>query len=98
MGRRPRCCGARACSSPRSVNGQRPARRLLAIRPRPGVRTGPGMPLAAGTTLAGLLAENQRLTRELARSQAVVEIMGRLQGLLEAITESTDTPLPSARR
>jgi transposase len=45
-----------------------------------------------------LRAENQRLTRELARSQAVVEIMGKLQGLLEAISESTDTPPPSATR
>ncbi len=45
-----------------------------------------------------LRAENQRLTRELAKSRAVVEIMGKLQGLLDAISESTDTPLPSARR
>ncbi len=45
---------------------------------------------------ARLRAENQRLTRELAKSQAVVEIMGKLQGLLETISESTDTP-PSSR-
>jgi transposase len=45
-----------------------------------------------------LRAENQRLTRELARSQAVVEIMGKLQGLLEAISESTGTISPSATR
>ena len=38
-----------------------------------------------------LRTENARLTRELAKSQAVVEIMGKLQGLLEAISESTDT-------
>ena len=43
-----------------------------------------------------LRAENQRLTRELAKSQAVVEIMGKLQGLLEQISESTDTP-PSSK-
>jgi transposase len=43
-----------------------------------------------------LRAENQRLTRELAKSQAVVEIMGKLQGLLEAVCESTGTP-PSSR-
>jgi transposase-like protein len=36
-----------------------------------------------------LRAENQRLTRELATSQAVVEIMVKLQGLLEHISEST---------
>lgn len=45
-----------------------------------------------------LRAENQRLTRELATSQAVVEIMGKLQGLLEAISESTGTPpMPTTR-
>jgi hypothetical protein len=45
-----------------------------------------------------LRVENQRLTRELAKSQAVVEIMGKLQGLLETISESTDTPTPPTRR
>jgi len=44
-----------------------------------------------------LRAENQRLARELAKSAAVVEIMGKLQGLLEHICESTGTP-PSSRR
>lgn len=45
-----------------------------------------------------LRAENQRLTRELAKSAAVVEIMGKLQGLLEAISESTGTPpMPTPR-
>jgi transposase len=45
-----------------------------------------------------LRAENARLTRELAKSQAVVDIMGKLQGLLEAISESTDTSaLPTKR-
>lgn len=45
-----------------------------------------------------LRAENQRLTRELAKSAAVVEIMGKLQGLLETISESTGTPTSSKRR
>lgn len=45
-----------------------------------------------------LRAENLRLRRELARSQAVVEIMGKLQGLLETISESTGTPPPPATR
>ena len=44
-----------------------------------------------------LRAENERLRRELARSQAVVEIMGKLQGLLDAISESTGTPPPATR-
>jgi hypothetical protein len=38
-----------------------------------------------------LRRENDRLKRELATSQAVVEIMGKLQGLLEQISESTGT-------
>ncbi len=45
-----------------------------------------------------LRAENRRLTRELATSQAVVEIMGKLQGLLEHVSESTGTPPPSTTR
>ena len=45
-----------------------------------------------------LRAENRRLARELAKSQAVVEIMGKLQGLLETISESTGTPpMPTTR-
>ncbi len=47
---------------------------------------------------ARLRAENQRLARELAKSTAVVEIMGKLQGLLEHISESTDTQTSSRRR
>jgi len=47
---------------------------------------------------ARLRAENQRLARELAKSQAVVEIMGKLQGLLEHISESTDTQTSSRTR
>src|SRR5664279_3349943 len=43
-------------------------------------------------------AENSRLTRELAKSQAVVEIMGKLQGLCEAISESTEMPAPPTTR
>ena len=58
-------------------------------------RSGSSGPNSEG---ARLRVENQRLTRELAKSQAVVEIMGKLQGLLEAISESTATPTPSARR
>ena len=45
-----------------------------------------------------LRAENQRLSRELAKSAAVVEIMGKLQGLLETISESTDTSVSSRPR
>jgi transposase len=45
-----------------------------------------------------LRAENERLTRELAKSAAVVEIMGKLQGLLEITSESTGTATPSTTR
>ena len=38
------------------------------------------------------------LTCELAKSQAVVEIMGKLQGLLETISESAGTPTSSKPR
>jgi len=34
----------------------------------------------------------------LAKSAAVVEIMGKLQGLLESVSESTDTAASSVRR
>lgn len=47
---------------------------------------------------ARLRAENQRLARELAKSQAVVDIMGKLQGLLESVSESTDTDTSSRKR
>jgi transposase len=38
-----------------------------------------------------LRRENQRLTRELAKSRAVVDVLGKLHGLLDAICESPDT-------
>ncbi len=47
---------------------------------------------------ARLRAENQRLASELAKSAAVVEIMGKLQGLLETISESTGTATSSKPR
>jgi transposase-like protein len=51
-----------------------------------------------GRETARLRAENERLSRELAQSQAVVEIMGKLQGLLETISESTTTSTSSPKR
>ena len=44
-----------------------------------------------------LRAENARLARELAKSQAVVEIMGKLHGLLETLSDCPDTA-PATRR
>jgi len=52
----------------------------------------------SGTSEADKLRkENQRLTRELAKSRAVVDILGKLHGLLDAISESPDTTPPSMR-
>lgn len=48
-------------------------------------------PTKKNTEADRLRRENDRLKRELATSQAVVEIMGKLQGLLEQISESTGT-------
>ena len=65
---------------------------------RPTRRHG-GSGRSGGTDDPGKLrAENARLTRELAKSQAVVEIMGKLQGLLETISECPDTAKASTRR
>jgi transposase-like protein len=69
-------------------------------RPHRRVTNTTGNPSAGGGSaeVNRLRVENQRLTRELAKSQAVVSIMGKLQGLLEAISESTDTPTPPTPR
>ena len=64
---------------------------------RPTGRHGGGR--AAGPDDPGRLrADNARLTGELAKSQAVVEIMGKLQGLLETISECPDAAKASTRR
>ena len=55
-------------------------------------------PKSSASDTDQLRAENARLTRELAKSQAVVAIMGKLQGLLETISESTDMPPPPTTR
>src|SRR5664279_3848249 len=71
------------------------ARRLL---PRPSSHHRAGKSAGSWQETDRLRAENARLTRGLAKSQAVVEIMGKLQGLLEAISESTDTSAPPTKR
>ena len=69
-----------------------------AIAPRRAHRAS-GASGASGKDDPGWLrAENQRLTRELATSQAVAEIMGELQGLLEQISESTPATSSSRAR
>ena len=52
----------------------------------------------SGSETERMRLENARLSKELAKSRAVVEIMGKLQGLLESISESTDTPPPLTTR
>ena len=68
------------------------------LPPRPSSHHRSGKSAGSGQETDRLRTENARLTRELAKSQAVVEIMGKLQGLLEAISGSTDTPAPPTKR
>ena len=68
------------------------------LPPRPNSHHRSGKLAGSGQETDRLRTENARLTRELAKSQAVVEIMGKLQGLLEAISGSTDTPAPPTKR
>jgi len=75
------------------------------VRARDAVTRGASAPRRAHRASVGvkddpgrLRAENQRLVRELAKSQAGVEIMGKLQGLLEHISESTAATSSSTRR
>ncbi|MET3803990.1 transposase-like protein [Nakamurella sp. UYEF19] len=63
-----------------------------------GTRTSHRTPKTSASEIDQLRVENARLAKELAKSQAVVEIMGKLQGLLETISESTDTPPPPTTR
>ena len=83
---------------------QSQVREWRAERDAKGGRFGPAPQFASGLAeIVGfgtdrLRAENARLTKDLAKSQAVVEIMGKLQGLLETISESTDTPPPPTTR
>lgn len=68
------------------------------LPPRPNSHHRSGKSAGSWQETDRLLTENARLTRELAKSQAVVEIMGKLQGLLEAISGSTDTSAPPTKR
>jgi len=68
------------------------------LPPRPSSHHRSGKSAGSWQETDRLRAENARLTRELAKSQAVVEIMGKLQGLLEAISEGTDTSAPPTKR
>ena len=75
------------------------ARDVLAREASRPTRRHGGSGRSGGTDDPGeLRAENARLTRELAKSQAVVEIMGKLQGLLETISECPDAATASKRR
>ena len=40
---------------------------------------------------AKLQAENERLKRQLAKAQAVIEVQGKVQALLEELSKSADT-------
>jgi transposase len=82
-------------SQVREWRGDRDARAAGLVPQRNSHRTSPK---GSGSETERLRADNARLAKELAKSQAVVEIMGKLQGLLESISESTDTPPPPTTR
>jgi transposase len=47
---------------------------------------------AAAREVARLTRENARLTKQLTQTEAALEIMGKLHGLLESISERPGTP------
>ena len=47
---------------------------------------------AAARDVAQLTRENARLTKQLLQTEAALEIMGKLHGLLESISERPGTP------
>ena len=82
-------------SQVREWRNERDARAAGPLPQRKSHRTSPK---ASASETDRLRADNARLSKELAKSQAVVEIMGKLQGRLESISESTDTPPPPTTR
>ena len=82
-------------SQVREWRAERDARAAGLVPKRHSHRTSPK---SSASETDRLRAENARLAKELAKSQAVVEIMGKLQGRLESISESTDTPPPPTTR
>jgi transposase len=62
------------------------------------------VPAVAGKDRPGMAAENERLRKRLARAEvklgqtrAALDIMGKAFALLEMLSESADSPKPSAR-
>jgi transposase len=58
---------------------------------------GPGKAAQPAVENRRLMAENARLTVELTKSKSVVEVMGKLHALLEALSESAGCPPKSTR-
>jgi transposase len=52
---------------------------------------------AAAREVAQLTRENARLSKQLMRTEAALEIMGKLHGLLESISERPGTPPRSSK-
>jgi hypothetical protein len=57
----------------------------------------PGSSKAGARENERLRAENARLTAELAKSEAIVEILGKTYALLEMVTESADSKPKTTR-
>ena len=47
------------------------------------------------TEVARLRAENERLKRKLAKAEAIIEVQGKVQALLEELSKSADSDEPS---
>lgn len=45
----------------------------------------------SGSEVARLRAENERLRRKLAKAEVIIEVQGKVQALLEQLSESADT-------
>ena len=73
-----------AADAPEAQQGERDGQRPAAARRRQ------GRPSAEQAEVERLRRQNEKLARDLARTQAALEIMGKAHALLELLSESTD--------
>jgi transposase len=60
-----------------------------------GWRSEGGRGAPSRTEVARLRAENERLKRKLAKAEAIIEVQGKVQALLEELSKSADNDEPS---